>query len=568
MFYTSQDGTGEGFNEKERAVRDFVESFQRKERLSELTEILEAKLSELPMDVGLYMTLGSIYEKQGTHEKTPSVYGKLVELEPDNAKFKSKLALAYNRAGMTGEAIAVASEMAKKDGEPITNSYIGKVFFECGMYDEAAEEYKKAIEKTRSDWEKSRYRFGLAKCYRNAGENAEAIDIYEKIMESSSSSYSRDAAERQLWEIYQKENLFDLAIEKYQKIVEANPEDIKAHEFLAKAYRGNGDHSSAIAEYEKITRLKPEDARAFETMGDIYKEQGNSEGILACYEEAIKLAPDNYNLHVKLGDFYSEKGMLDEAAAEYDRSQARWLAEIEQGSDDPSVYNRVVRFYIEKGIKPQEAISLAQKSVALAPDEVRFADTLASAYLSAGQVEEAQQQWAKAGFVSDVNWLVIGPFDNTGGAGFSEVYPPEESIDAHATYQGKSGEVTWTEVKDGSADAHIDLEGMFDREEWAVVYALARVTVLEAREAQLRVGHDDDVKVWLNGEEVLSRNVSRSARIDQEIVPVSLKGGVNEILVKVCNRGGLWGFYLRITDAEGSPYDDLEIVSAADLGRL
>ena len=36
----------------------------------------------------------------------------------------------------------------------------------------------------------------------------------------------------------------------------------------------------------------------------------------------------------------------------------------------------------------------------------------------------------------------------------------------------------------------------------------------------------------------------------------------NSILVKVCEESGGWGFYLRITDKNGNPFDDLEIATS------
>jgi len=73
---------------------------------------------------------------------------------------------------------------------------------------------------------------------------------------------------------------------------------------------------------------------------------------------------------------------------------------------------------------------------------------------------------------------------------------------------------------------------------------------------------DNGIRIWLNGKEVLSTKKYRAAAIDQDIVPVSMRRGSNEILVKVCS-GGDWGFYLRITDAEGKPFGNLEYVPAA-----
>ena len=36
-------------------------------------------------------------------------------------------------------------------------------------------------------------------------------------------------------------------------------------------------------------------------------------------------------------------------------------------------------------------------------------------------------------------WYYAGPFDNTEGAGFDFVYPPEKSVDLKANYAGRAG---------------------------------------------------------------------------------------------------------------------------------
>jgi len=633
MMMSHSDGTVERFNEREWIIRDFVDSFQRQNKLGEFSEILEAKLTESTKDIGLHETLGSIYEKQGVNEKAILMYEKVVELRPRNTKNQARLALAYNRAGIKDKAIAQAKEMDKKGGDAATQSVMAKVFLECQMYDEAVESYKKAVSMTQDDWEGAGYQFGLAKAYEKMGKYTEAAAEYEKIAQTARESYYRDLAERQLWEVYTKGNLYDMAIEKYRKLVETNPKDVKAHESLAKSYQGKGELEKAIEEYEEITKLKPDDAGAFEFLGDVYKNQDDSEEAIAYYKQAISIAPDNSSLHVKLGDFYREQGMSAEAIAEYDASQTRAKAEIEQGSTNPWVYNNLAWFYTQKKMKPKEAVFLAKKALELEPSNGAFLDTLGWAYLRNGQFDEAlrtfpkvfagephsvsswkgvsevaqssvepevflrfcngmaemssknagigirlntalaqfyehrgeeqkvQEHWAKTGFVRDANWLVLGPFDNTGGLGFSKVYPPEEEIAVQVTYQG----MAWMQAKDEAIDAYIDLHKMFKDNQWKVAYALARVTSPTEREVQLRVGSDDDVKLWLNGEEILSKNVPRSAEIDQDIVSVTLKSGINDILVKVCNRTVDWGFYLRITDMAGNPYNDLQLVGTSEM---
>ncbi len=108
-------------------------------------------------------------------------------------------------------------------------------------------------------------------------------------------------------------------------------------------------------------------------------------------------------------------------------------------------------------------------------------------------------------------------------------------------------------------DGFVNLAEYLNHNEWTVAYACAYMDSPEARQVQFRTGSDDDLKVWLNGQLVLGKNIGRYAVKDQDIVPVSLKSGSNEILLKVCNRTGSWGFYMRITNEAGQPYKDLRI---------
>ncbi len=58
---------------------------------------------------------------------------------------------------------------------------------------------------------------------------------------------------------------------------------------------------------------------------------------------------------------------------------------------------------------------------------------------------------------------------------------------------------------------------------------------------------------------VYAHRRTRGATIDRRTIPVTLAAGENIILVKVCNESLPWGFYLRITDTDGNPLDDLKV---------
>ena len=80
-----------------------------------------------------------------------------------------------------------------------------------------------------------------------------------------------------------------------------------------------------------------------------------------------------------------------------------------------------------------------------------------------------------------------------------------------------------------------------------VVYGAVTLNSPQKQETTMLVGSDDAVKVWLNGERVHYNPVTRGAGDFQDAFPVTLKAGVNVLLVAVDNHGqetfsGFFGF--------------------------
>jgi hypothetical protein len=93
----------------------------------------------------------------------------------------------------------------------------------------------------------------------------------------------------------------------------------------------------------------------------------------------------------------------------------------------------------------------------------------------------------------------------------------------------------------------IDLTAVFDT--WFVVaYAWAQVEMPEQANAVLGIGSDDCVKVWLNGKLVHENRAGRGVIADSDRVPVTFKKGKNQLVLKILNYGGPWGFACRLLE--------------------
>lgn len=169
--------------------------------------------------------------------------------------------------------------------------------------------------------------------------------------------------------------------------------------------------------------------------------------------------------------------------------------------------------------------------------------------------------WEKPGEIEGIipAWHVIGPFDDPEQGMLSRVCPPEKEINLGATYEGKSGPIHW--IKRTTQSGSVGLGEIFgDQRATAnsVAYGTCTVTSSRDQKVVLSLGSDDDIMVWLGGKEVWRHEGIRGVKRNDDLVPVTLPAGSTRILVKVCNRKGMWGFFARFVDLNGQPLKGLK----------
>lgn len=163
---------------------------------------------------------------------------------------------------------------------------------------------------------------------------------------------------------------------------------------------------------------------------------------------------------------------------------------------------------------------------------------------------KAIEQLRKLGFVT--NWHFLGPFSGRDSLQGKDIITPHAvDVKAQVIVEGRS--YRWMPYRLENPSGVIDLLAAVARQSNCGVYTYAEVISDEEREVLLKVGSDDDIFVWVNGELVHKNIVNRPCAPDQDSVKVKLRAGVNRILCKVLNGGGEWGLCMRITDLDGNP---------------
>ena len=151
-------------------------------------------------------------------------------------------------------------------------------------------------------------------------------------------------------------------------------------------------------------------------------------------------------------------------------------------------------------------------------------------------------------------WHIIGSFDNAEGKGFAKAYPPEKEIALDKTYPGVKGtKAAWRhapQLADGKVQ---QLRAHFKHTEWAIAYLHRTITARKPIEIKGYFGSDDGLAVWLNQEKLISKDVPRGSGPDQDTASLKLKQGRNDLLLKIVNRTGGWGYYFSTEPGGGEP---------------
>jgi mono/diheme cytochrome c family protein len=211
-------------------------------------------------------------------------------------------------------------------------------------------------------------------------------------------------------------------------------------------------------------------------------------------------------------------------------------------------------------LEQDEFYAEVEKKIAALRREIENPPKLLAAVIANSQrVWESTLDGAKPPRIGP--WHAIGPF----GAGdankaFLEAFPPEKEIDLAKKYEG--GKLAWKKRKDFVDGKVHTLTGSN-----CATYLYRAIESDTAGTLAVSIGSDDGVHIWVNGQSVLSKNVSRGVVPDQDKATLPLKAGKNAVLMKITNGGGGYGFYFRPLSKDGIPSDIRAILAKGEEAR-
>jgi cellulose synthase operon protein C len=215
------------------------------------------------------------------------------------------------------------------------------------------------------------------------------------------------------------------------------------------------------------------------------------------------------------------------------------------------------------------------------PAPIRAYASLLEAYARRrrGDLDGARARIARLGYVG--RWMIVGPFDNDGKAGFDTTYDPEKEqelpINLTRDYSGKDHKpARWRMLPAASPYGWVDFGAFLRPAEQSCVLATTFVRDARAKGPGLRAisiwaGATGALRIYWNGASVLRDDKYRSLDSDRFAAIAPLHEGYNRLTAKVCGDERAPMLSLRVAAADGTPDEHLEVDadpghSAATLG--
>jgi WD40 repeat protein/serine/threonine protein kinase len=163
-------------------------------------------------------------------------------------------------------------------------------------------------------------------------------------------------------------------------------------------------------------------------------------------------------------------------------------------------------------------------------------------------------------------WLVLAPIPFEGRDGAKalarEQIPDEAHLRPRPGDRARVGgtERVWQELR--LADYALDFNELLQTNaDWSVAYAVCYIENDTAQsDLLMKVGSDDQARVYLNGQEIYHYEKGRAFEPDEdEVSGVEMKAGINVLVFKVVNQLGEWHGSVRLTDTAGEPVKGLRV---------
>ena len=357
-----------------------------------LITLCAAGLARMPrvIPATLVVLLGALtWQQAGIYRNLETLWRDTLAKNPDCWLARNNLGTIFANKGQFDEAIEnyrKAIQINPNSAVPLYS--LGLALAAKSQFDEAIENYRKAIQ-IDPDYRDALNSLGVALA--DKGRFDEAIENYRKAIQIDP-NYSE--ALNNLGEALLHQGQFDEAIKNFRKTIQIKPNNSEAQYNLGNALAAKGWFDEAIESFRKAIQINPKFSEALNNLGGALLHQGQFDEAIESFRKAIQIKPNFSEALDNLGVALAAQGRFDEAIENYRQAiqikpnfsealnNLAWV--LAAGPDDK----------LRNGA---EAVRLAERACELTHNgEPSFIGTLAAAYAESGRFPEAVTTAGKA----------------------------------------------------------------------------------------------------------------------------------------------------------------------------
>ncbi len=276
---------------------------------------------------------------------------------------------------------------------------------------------------------------GLAKLYADRGHYLEADREYQRALEANPNLVQAIVGQG---DVAMAMGLYTHAIERYTEALKKQTGSFTITVKLAEAYLKDGKPEEAEPLVKEALKKSPSDTHALKLMGDLLMAQGKPAEAISYYQRAVERSP-SAELLIALGDAYKASGQIEKARGTYDDVIHRYSYRFEGYEHMGDLYRdrgnneEALRWYrdaLRRAYRNEDKERIAEKIVALAPDDVEIRFKLADYYRKDYKYDAAIQQYQEI--------LKRRPGNVEALEGIGDCYVPKTRYDDALAYYKKA----------------------------------------------------------------------------------------------------------------------------------
>lgn len=377
--------------------------------------------------------IADINERMGNVDETIKTVEELLKLNPSELNLQKMLIQSYIKTKNYEKATALINEaQISFPDDPNLIEMKGSLLIQNGSWKEASTEYMKLIKNPDINFE-NKIRIGTA-FYLQGEKDSTSYDLAQEIFQeinkdtldwqinaylgeinvrkkndSTAVEYFKVASNLAEWnaQIWVRLGglLFDTrrykeAIQYMSKASEKFPNDFAVNLIYGLSLSSDNDHLKAKDAFQRALNINPDDVTALSALGYSLNQLKDDDAALVHLDKALRLEPKNLQV-------ISIIALIHETRKNYSMSDSLYASAIKIDSTNILILNNFAYSLAERGIKLQDALSMAKKAVEHEPANSSYLDTIGWIYFKLGEYKKAKTSIEEAARIENTNATLL-----------------------------------------------------------------------------------------------------------------------------------------------------------------